>query len=153
MSSNNRRNVRGFTLLEVLLVIGIMALIASIVAPSLIRSADQAKIDAATTTVESNGPFGIALQKYRLDIGVYPDTDEGLKALLERPDSVDEASGKWKGPYVTPADPEKLIDPWKNEYQYRFPGHANETEFDLWSYGPDLKDGTDDDITCWNKLR
>ena len=153
MSSRIRRNDRGFTLLEVLLVIGIMALIASIVAPSLIRTAEQAKIDTAQTTVESNGPLGIALQKYRFDIGVYPDTDEGLKALLERPNSVDEASGKWRGPYVSPADPEKLKDPWKNEYQYRFPGNVNETEFDLWSYGPDLKDGTDDDITRWNKLK
>ena len=151
MSLGIRRKRRGFTLLEVLLVIGIIALIAAFVLPSIMGAGEEARIGLAQAAVEPNGPLGSALQKYKWNIGTYPETDEGLKALIERPSSVDESSGKWKGPYIVPADPEKLKDPWGNEYQYRFPGEITETEFDLWSFGPDLKDGTDDDITSWKK--
>ena len=132
-----------------LLVIGILALLAAFVVPSLMNAGEEAKRGMAKTAVGPNGPISGALQRYKWHIGTYPDTDEGLKALMERPSSVDESSGKWQGPYLKP--PQDFKDPWGTEYQYRFPGNANETECDMWSMGSDLKDNTDDDITSWKK--
>lgn len=150
MSHRKRRSHAGFTLLEVLLVIGILALLAAFVVPSLTGAGKQARIGIAKTAIGRSGPIANALKRYKWDIGTFPDTDEGLEALFERPDSVDEESGKWTGPYLE-GDPEDLTDPWGYPYQYRFPGEAKETEYDLWSFGDDRKDGTDDDIVSWKQ--
>ncbi len=151
MSRKKRRSrAAGFTLLELLLVIGILALLAAFVVPSLFGTGQKAKIGIAQTYLGRSGPLGGALRQYKWDIGHYPDTDEGLQALYERPDSVDEESGKWAGPYLE-GDAEDLVDPWGHPYQYRFPGEAKETEYDMWSFGLDGKDGTEDDITSWKK--
>ncbi len=148
------RQVRrgGFTLLEVLLVVGILALLAALVAPNLMRMGDTAKIDLATSQVKRGGTIGNALKSFRFHVGVYPETDEGLAALYEIPDSLDEEDGKWKGPYLE-GDPEDLKDPWGNEFNYRFPGEINEEEFEIWSNGPNGKDddGDEDDIISWRK--
>ena len=136
--------------MEVLLVIGILALLAAFVVPSLMGAGEQAKKGIAKTFVGRSAPIGGALRRYKWDIGKYPDTDEGLLALYERPDSVDEDSGKWTQAYME-GHADELIDPWNNAYQYRFPGEADEKEYDLWSFGPDGEDGTDDDITSWRK--
>ncbi|MCP4245446.1 MAG: type II secretion system major pseudopilin GspG [bacterium] len=139
----------GFTLLEVLLVVGILALLAAFVVPNLIRTSDEAKIGIAKTYVGRNGNIARALNKYRLDVGVYPDTDEGLEALYERPNSIDDDDERWKGPYME-GTPEELRDPWLREFQYRSPGEFNEEGFDLWSLGPLEKDD-EDDIKNWRE--
>ncbi len=146
------RRKRGFTLMEILLVVGILALLAAFVVPNLITAGDQAKIDITKAAIGGNGNIATALLRYRQDVGVFPETDEGLAALFEKPSSVDEdREGEiWKGPYLE-GSPEDLRDPWKREYQYKFPGDVNEKGYDLWSMGPDGKDGTEDDIKNWRE--
>ncbi len=149
--SKRKRQVRsGFTLLEVLLVIGILALLAAFVVPNLVATGEKAKVGLVKSAIGRTGPIAGQLRQYKWDVGVYPETDEGLQALFERPDSVDEESDKWTGPYLE-GTMDELRDPWGNVYQYRFPGEANEKNYDLWSLGPDGKDGTDDDVVNWKK--
>lgn len=148
-----KRRVRrqgGFTLLELLLVVGILALLAAFVLPNLIGARDEASVALAQTAVGRNGSIASALKKYRFDVGVFPTTDEGLAALYEKPGSIEEEENQkiWKGPYME-GTPEELRDPWKHEYQYRSPGEFNEDSFDLWSLGP--KDGDEDDIKNWRE--
>lgn len=140
---------KAFTLLEVLLVVGILALLAAFVVPNLIGVKDQANRELAKAAVGRNGTIAGALKRYRFDVGVYPDTDEGLEALYERPSSIDDDDERWKGPYLE-GTPEELKDPWGWEYQYRSPGEFNEESFDLWSLGKDDKDD-DDDIKNWRE--
>ena len=149
MRRNRESRRSAFTLLEVLLVVGILALLAAFVVPNLIQVGDEAKIGLAESAVGRNGPIAGALKKYRFDLGVYPDSDEGLAALFERPRSIDDDDARWKGPYLE-GTPDELRDPWGREYQYRSPGEFNETSFDLWSTGPDEKDD-DDDIKNWRE--
>jgi len=145
------RRRSAFTLIEVLLVIAILGMLVAWVVPKLMGRKDQAMIDIARNTVASRGPIAQMLQLYKLDIGKYPPTDEGLKALSERPDSIDEDTNLWKGPYVE--DPDSLRDPWGNEYQYKAPGDVNTNSYDLWSNGPDGQEGTEDDIKNWKSDR
>ncbi|MBN1512935.1 MAG: type II secretion system major pseudopilin GspG [Phycisphaerae bacterium] len=142
---------RGFTLMEILLVVGILALLAAFVVPSLISAGDQARIDIAKAAIGGNGIIATALSRYRMDVGQFPETDEGLAALFEKPSSIDEErEGEiWKGPYLE-GSPEDLRDPWKREYQYKSPGDVNEKSYDLWSLGPNEKDD-DDDIKNWRE--
>ena len=147
-----RRRVRrsGFTLIEVMMVAAILALLAAVVVPQLVKSGDKARTDLCRSQVTRNGTIARALKQYRFEIGRYPDTDEGLLALYEIPDSVDEESGKWNGPYLE-GDLEDLEDPWAQEYEYKSPGEFNEDSYDLWSIGRDGEDGTDDDIKNWRE--
>ena len=149
MKRNRESRRSGFTLLEVLLVVGILALLAAFVVPNLVQVSDQAMTGLAKTAVGRNGPIAGALKKYRFDIGVYPDTDEGLAALFERPRSIDDEDERWKGAYLE-GTPEELRDPWNREYQYRSPGEFNEESYDLWSLGKDEKDD-EDDIKNWRE--
>ncbi|MFQ6048335.1 MAG: type II secretion system major pseudopilin GspG [Phycisphaerae bacterium] len=134
----------GFTLIEVLLVLVILGLLAAMVVPNLMKVGDRAKIDLARATVGPSGPIAQALDLFKLHVGRYPTTDEGLKALVERPDGIEEDSDIWRGPYIM--NPDQLKDPWRNEYQYKSPGDVNTETYDLWSNGPDGEEGTDDDI-------
>ncbi len=142
------RRRSGFTLMEVLMVAAILALLAAFAVPALMRETDQAKVDLCKAQIMRSGTVSQRLDKYRFDVGRYPDTSEGLEALFERPNSVDEESEKWRGPYLE-GSLEQLKDPWKQEYEYRSPGEFNEESFDLWSIGPDGRDGTDDDVKNW----
>ena len=131
MNTDNHRG--GFTLIELMIVVIIIAALAAMVTPSLINRSEEAKAKIAQGDLSS---LDTALKLYRLDTGVYPTTEQGLDILLT-------ATGK--GPYLEKTP----IDPWKNKYQYRFPGVHRPTSYDLFSSGPDGKEGTEDDIGNW----
>jgi len=135
------RPSRGFTLVELLLVLVILAVLAAIVVPKFTKRSEQARIAAATTDIAS---FGTALDMFELDVGRYPSSDEGLKALVEQPSNAKE----WKGPYL-----KRTIgnDPWGHPYIYRAPGAHNANGYDLYSYGPDGAEGGGDDIDNWSQ--
>jgi len=133
----------GFTLIELLLVLMILAFLATIVVPKLAGTGDKARIK---TTVAQIGMFETALERFRLENGRYPTSDEGLRALVEQPANCP----NWdKEGYLGKDDlPD---DPWGNKYQYRYPGQHNQKGFDLWSFGPDGQDGGEDDIGNWSQ--
>jgi general secretion pathway protein G len=140
---NNRRR-DGFTLIEVLLVMAILVVLASLAAVNIGSARRKAKIDAAKSQV---GMFKTPLQMYELAIGSYPTTAQGLDALRTAPSDLPNAS-KWDGPYLESPVP---LDPWENAYQYVAPGTHNTDSFDVWSNGPDGQSGTEDDIGNWEK--
>lgn len=133
---------RGFTLIEVLLVVIILAVLASMVVPRLTGRSRKAKMAIARTDVLGNIPT--ALDLYELDAGQYPTTEQGLGALLQKP-SGSPVPAKWAGPYLK----KQPLDPWNNIYQYRNPSSKNTDDYDLFSYGPDGREGGGDDITNW----
>lgn len=134
-----RAGMRGFTLIELLVVIIILAILAAVVIPRVIGRTDDAKIAAATANVST---FDNEMEKYKLDTGNYPTSDQGLNALMT--DMVQ--NGKWNGPYIKGNLPR---DPWNNPYIYKFPSDHN-LDYDVFSAGPDGQPGTADDIGNWN---
>ena len=122
-----------FTLIEVLVVVVVIALLATVVAPNLFRNVDDARVATAKTQIES---LATALDAYRLDNGRYPTTAQGLDALWEKP-SVDPPAN-WRAPYVRKAIP---MDPWGRAYVYRSPGTESATGYDLLSLGADGRPG------------
>ncbi len=142
-----RRNGRrgGFTLLEILVVIAIIALLAAFVVPNLVGVQDKSSIKLTQSKVASGGPIAMAIDTFRLDVGRYP---KELAELTNKPDDEEEA-GKWSGPYIK--DPATLKDAWNREIKYECPGKVNETTYDIWSTGPNGQDGDDDDIANYAK--
>ncbi|MCX5913143.1 MAG: type II secretion system major pseudopilin GspG [Deltaproteobacteria bacterium] len=135
-----RRNQRGFTLMELLVVIIIIGVLAALVGPKFFGRVDEAKQKAAKAQIEL---FGTALDGLRLDAGRYPTTEEGLKALREKPAGMD----NWKGPYLPKEIP---LDPWGSPYVYKSPGDHG--DFDLISFGKDKTEGGEGetrDIVSW----
>ena len=135
------RRERGLTLIELLVVLLILSLIAAFAVPRVMKYLGGARSDAAAIQVERLG--GI-LDLYRLDMGRYPGTDDGLRALVEAPFE----AGRWNGPYLKKEN--SLIDPWGEPYEYRFPGDHG--EYDLFTLGADGReggDGEDADVTSW----
>lgn len=139
----------GFTLLELLVVLAIIATLAAVVAPAVLRNASDAKVQAARSQVEL---FGLALDAYRLDNDVYPTTEQGLAALRALP-IVTGADGalprNWRGPYLRRVVPN---DPWGRPYVYVAPGRANPASYDLYTLGRDGRpggEGEDADVTSW----
>ncbi len=151
MRRKRGRGRSAFTLIEVLLVAGILALLAAIIVPNLFGQAEKARIDIAKAALLRNGSIGKALEAYKWDLGKYPETDEGLAALFQPKDRKKEEP-RYNGPYMDGVF-EQLKDPWQNPYEYRCPGEINEDGYDLWSRGPDLKDDGgkegSDDIKNW----
>ena len=138
---NQRRGSGGFTLVELLLVLVILAVLAAIVVPKFTKRSEQARIAAATTDIAN---LGTALDAFEIDSGRYPTSDEGLKALVEQPGNVKD----WKGPYLKRA---VVNDPWGHPYVYHAPGSHNTTGYDLLCYGPDGQEGGGDDIDNWSQ--
>lgn len=136
-----KKRKRGFTLIELLLVLVILAALAAVVVPKFTGRSEQAKLTAASTDISN---LEVSLDAFEIDCSRYPTNTEGLRVLLEQPSN---AVG-WKGPYLKKGVPR---DPWGNEYVYRFPGQNNRYGYDLYSFGPDGQQGSDDDITNWSK--
>lgn len=137
------RRQAGFTLVELLLVLVILATLAAIVIPKFSGRTEQAKVTAAQTQIST---LGTALDSYEVDVGSYPSSSEGLNALMVKPGNV---TG-WRGPYMKQDIP---LDPWGHEYIYEYPGKHNDGRYDLMSMGPDGRAGNDDDITNWTVPR
>ncbi|GAB3409449.1 type II secretion system major pseudopilin GspG [Massilia agilis] len=125
-----RRAQPGFTLLELLVVIVIIGLLAAYVGPKYFSQLGKSEVTIAKAQIES---FEKSLDTYRLDVGRYPTTEEGLAALIAAPAS---AAGKWNGPYLKKGIP---LDPWGRAYQYRAPGSKG--EYDIISTGKDGQPG------------
>lgn len=135
---------RAFTLLEILLVVGLLALLAAFAIPNLVGQGEKAKIGMARTAVLPNGPIGQSINLYKFNMGKYP---EELKNLIDKPSDEDELKKWGNEPYLQ--DARGLKDPWGNDYMYEAPGKHNESGYDLWSKGPDGIDGNDDDVVSW----
>jgi general secretion pathway protein G len=136
---------RAFTLIELLVVIAIIAVLASVVAPSIFRNVGDAKASAAKSQIEL---FATALNQYRLDNDDYPATEQGLAALRTLPTTGD-LPRNWRGPYLSRVVP---LDPWGRAYIYLAPGIENPQSYDLYTLGRDGKiggDGEDADVTSW----
>ena len=134
---------QGFTLIELLIVMIILGLLAALVGPRMFGKVDKAKQRAAKAQITL---FETTLDTYRLDVGAYPTTEEGLQALRVKPDNAKE----WDGPYLTKAIP---MDPWGNPYVYESPGEHG--EYDIICFGADASPGgekTDMDIVNWKDI-
>ncbi len=137
-----RRALGAFTLLEILVVLAIIGLLFGLAVTNVgnIFGSSQKDIAKLFVTQSMQAP----LNAYRINMGDFPATNEGLQALLTAPANRAE---RWRGPYL---NENKLpLDPWGEPYQYRYPGVKNKNGYDLWSKGPDKQDGTDDDIGNW----
>jgi general secretion pathway protein G len=133
-------NSRGFTLLELLVVMVIIGLLAGYVGPKYFSQIGKSEVKAARAQIDS---LGKAVDQFRLDTGHFPTTEEGLAALVTRPPN----ETKWDGPYLTKGAPQ---DPWGNAYIYKIPGTHG--DYDLISYGKDGQPGGEGeaaDITNW----
>ena len=141
----NRRmaNQKGFTLIELLIVMIILGLLAALVAPRMFRKVGTSKQKAAKAQISL---FETALDTYRLDVGEFPTSDQGLEALREKPND----AKNWDGPYLPKEIPN---DPWGNPYKYRHPGEHG--DYDIISHGADGQPGGDDedsDVVNWKSL-
>lgn len=143
-TSKQPRRSSAFSILELLLVLVILGILAGIVGVRFVGQSGKAKVTATKSQLSN---LATALSNYEIDMGQFPSTQEGLKALREAPSGVDEGDYS-KGGYL-----EKAIvnDDWGNPWQYRYPGTKNEHGYDLYSYGPNGKEGGDDDITNWSE--
>jgi general secretion pathway protein G len=137
----DRRRQRAFTLLELLVVVVIIGLLAGLVAPRYFDQVGKSNIKVAKAQIDA---LEKALDQYRLDVGAYPTSEQGLQALFTRPGTL----AKWQGPYLKKAVP---LDPWSHPYRYKSPGdHA---EYDVYSYGADGQpggSGENADVTSWS---
>ncbi len=159
---------RGFTLTELLIVMAILVLLVSLIGPRLLGSKQKADINSVKTQI---GMFQSALERYAVDMNKFPSTEEGLAALVMKPgadgsepssvdsessddvttdDGTSESGGSsWDGPYLKT---DKLpSDPWGKSYSYEYPPTHNKINLpDIWSFGPDGQENTEDDIVSWS---
>jgi general secretion pathway protein G len=145
VSSSPRKKRQGFTLVELLVVIMIIATLAAVVAPSVLQNVGSAKAAAASAQIEG---YALALGAYRLDTDEYPTTSQGLEAL-RTPPAGETATRFWRGPYLSKIVPD---DPWGRPYVYVSPGPVNSQSYDLYTLGRDGRpggSGDDADVTSW----
>jgi general secretion pathway protein G len=141
MKHNNTRKQSGFTLLELLVVLGIIAMLAGLVGPQVMKHMGESKVKAAKVQIED---LAQTLDMYKLDVGSYPTSEQGLNALIESPDGAQ----RWNGPYLRKS--KVPLDPWQHEYKYTSPGEHG--KFDVSSMGADGKEGgegEDKDLNSW----
>ena len=139
--SRSIAGIRGMTLIEILVVLTLIGIVMGIVGGNYLGQGEKAKQKAAKIEIEQ---IGQTLDLFKLEVGRYPTTQEGLQALITAPTGVT----NWNGPYWKKSTLPK--DPWANEYKYASPGQHG--AYDVWSYGADGKEGgegTDKDITSW----
>lgn len=139
------KSQRGFTLIELMVVMIILGLLAALVVPNMFSRVGQAKQKAAYTQIEL---FGTALDSFRLDVGRYPTTSEGLEVLIAQASGID----GWNGPYLKKN--EIPVDPWNNPYHYESPGRHG--DYDLFSFGADNAEGGEgenEDIASWKAMK
>jgi len=133
----------GFTLVEIMVVVIVIGILASIIIPQFIGTTSDAKIAAAKGTVSE---LDSAIERFYVQMDRYPTTEEGLKVLVDPPTGDD--AKQWRGPYIK----QLRNDPWGNPYQYVNPGTHHSTSYDIWSRGKDGVDGGDGenaDIGNW----
>ena len=144
MKRNSRRaRDAGFTFIEIMVVVSIIGLLMALVGPRFIRQQEKAEVKAAAAQIEL---LGTALDTFRLDVGRYPTTQEGLGALVQRPFGLE----RWDGPYLKKGVP---ADPWGHPYFYRGPGEGGRP-YDVYSLGADGApggDGNNRDVTSWEQ--
>ena len=133
-----------FTLLEILVTLAIIGLLAGLAISNSDKIFGQSQEAVARIFVRDS--LKTSLTRYRIDLGDYPSTSEGLGALLAAPSNKAE---RWRGPYAETPGGKLPTDPWGEPYRYRFPGTKNKGGYDLYSAGPDKADGTEDDIGNW----
>lgn len=142
-TSLTKRDARGFTLIELMVVLAILALLAAAILPNVVGKSDAAKQSKAKTDIAM---IESLLDQFYLDMGRYPSTEEGLNALFTAPDS---DTTKWKGPYSKKKIP---ADPWGKPYEYDCPGTHSSAPYEVCSYGRDGQEGgegPDADIVSW----
>lgn len=141
MKQHKTRRQTGFTLLELLVVLGIIAMLAGLVGPQVMKHMGESKIKAAKVQIED---LAQTLDMYKLDVGSYPTSEQGLNALVDNPGDIQ----RWNGPYLRKS--KVPLDPWNNEYRYTSPGEHG--KFDISSLGADGKEGgegEDQDLNSW----
>jgi len=141
-----RRNQKGFTLIEIMVVVIILGLLAGLVLPRILGQEEKAKVEAAKVQIRA---LEDALDAYKLDNGFYPTTDQGLDALIRKPESGRVPLKYRDGGYLKPARIPK--DPWGKDFVYVSPGNENR-EYDIVSYGADNEpggEGNSSDIESW----
>lgn len=135
------RRRRGFTLMEILLVLAILVILGALVGVGFSRVRQNALIDSAKAQISN---LESAVKVYQIDVGRYPGGDSGLEALLAPPS--DAPQGKWRGPYLEGVT-QLPLDPWGNPYNYEiYQDNYNDEQFEISSSGPDQQPGTDDDV-------
>jgi general secretion pathway protein G len=138
------RVARGFTLLEIMVVLAILGLLVAVLVKNVGGDLDRGQQQGASLFVKST--LSLPLTTFRIDMGSYPTTAQGLEALISQPQT---GGQRWKGPYLDIPSGKVPLDPWQQPYEYRFPGVKNKSSYDLFSKGPDQTAGTEDDIGNW----
>ncbi len=133
-----------FTLLEILVTLAIIGLLAGLAISNSDKIFGQSQEAVAKIFVRDS--LKTSLTRYRIDLGDYPSTGEGLGALLAAPSN---KADRWRGPYAETPGGKLPVDPWGEPYRYRDPGVKNQGGYDLYAVGPDKADGTEDDIGNW----
>lgn len=141
---NLKKARAAFTLIEILLVIALIGLLAGVLITNTTGVFDQGQESAAKIFVRDT--LKLALTRYRMDLGDYPTTTEGLAALVTPPAN---KADRWRGPYIEAPSGKLPLDPWGEAYRYRYPGTKNKGGYDLYSVGKDHAEGTEDDVGNW----
>jgi general secretion pathway protein G len=131
-SKSERRYLRGFTLVELMVVVVILGILAATIIPQIMGTPHEARVGAAKANIAE---LESAVQRFYVHMDRYPTPEEGLKVLVDRPEN--DVDGKWRGPYIN----QLRNDPWNHPYRYLCPGIHHPSSFDIWSGGADGADG------------